>query len=146
MSFDKFLKENENFYNKNLLSYKGRINRWNYFLNSILINLSCVFIITIPFAIILHIFNSKKRIFDITERENFSWIATFFLHILSGIAYYACNSYTNPNSSLYEQHDFFIVSFKLFTLAISLLSISAFIFVVIKIDLIPISVNSLQVS
>ncbi len=111
MSFDKFLKENENFYNKNLLSYKGRINRWNYFLNSILINLSCVFIITIPFAIILHIFNSKKRIFDITERENFSWIATFFLHILSGIAYYACNSYTNPNSSLYEQHDFFIVSF-----------------------------------
>lgn len=106
-----FIIENKKFYNKNLFSHNGRINRKSFFINAILIQLSCLLIVTIPIAIILSFFNTKKRVFDITENENFSWISTFLFHVLGNIAAFICRGYVNSESSFYNQHNIFIISF-----------------------------------
>ena len=107
---EKFLADNIKFYNKNLFSYKGRINRLNYFINTIIINLFCILVVTIPIAMILHIFNTKKRFFDITESNFISWISVFLFHALSFIACCIFVGYSNSDSFAYNQDTLFVIA------------------------------------
>lgn len=90
---------NEIVYNRNLFSYKGRINRLHYILYLILINMftrifsyllitpktihvtEACFIVAVP-TMILHMFNVKKRGQDIWDNEFLSWFVAVFLAVV----------------------------------------------------------------
>ncbi len=67
---------------KSIFSPKGGIGRLHYFINNIIIIISSLLIITIPFAMIFGLFNVKKRLYDITQDKDISWFLAVVLTFL----------------------------------------------------------------
>lgn len=88
VNIEQILAEQSICYNKDLSSHKGRINRLAFFYNEIKIAFLTLFIITIPFGVLYHLYNTKKRFFDITTNNRVSWVLTIFLFILQIICSY----------------------------------------------------------